>query len=161
MSSCPFPRNCHQHSRSCQQRILRKLRSRLSRNRVRPQPTALGRGQHIVAIPAVEDIPARASVHHIVGDGAVLAGGTVEHVIPAPPSMRLRTVVGLVFSLITSGFTSANRGPRSSSRKRRPHATTFESPSSTSADVAMGHLLARGYVVRSHPGEWQAGGSSL
>ena len=63
----------------------------------------------------------------------------------------------LVYVFPTSGFTSANRGPRSSSRKRRPHATTFESPSSTSAEVAMGPLLARAYVVRSHPIAWQAG----
>jgi hypothetical protein len=33
-----------------------------------------------------------------------------------------------------------------------------QSLSSTSCDLAMGHLLARVYVVRSHPSEWQAGG---
>src|SRR5215212_3407966 len=33
-----------------------------------------------------------------------------------------------------------------------------ESPSSRSSGLAMGHLLARGYVVSSHPGGWKAGG---
>jgi hypothetical protein len=35
--------------------------------------------------------------------------------------------------------------------------TSSQSPSSTSCDFAMGHLLARVYVVRSYPSEWHAG----
>jgi hypothetical protein len=47
-----------------------------------PLPTILGRGQHMVAIPAIEDIAARASVHHVVGDGAVVAEATVQEEAP-------------------------------------------------------------------------------